>query len=135
MPSSCADIRAALATCLQSSDCVFIHRNTPADCLRPPLVDTLPTQCQQLKHGYGQCKRGMIDMRKRFRGNKPIATSVEVEAGGGEKGTPVGSGGGMLYAGKGGYEGVGPKSTDGRGSEEEYEVYVRNDGIEDLRKK
>lgn len=112
----------------------MVHRNKPADCLRPPLVDTLPTQCQQLKHGYGQCKRGMIDMRKRFRGNKPIATSVELEAGGGEKSDTVGRPG-MLYAGKGGYEGVGPKGTDGRGDQGEYEVYVRNDGIEDIRKK
>ncbi|EMC94084.1 hypothetical protein BAUCODRAFT_56501, partial [Baudoinia panamericana UAMH 10762] len=81
MPSSCKDIRAALAVCLQNSDCVLIHRNTPADCLRQPLSDTLPTTCLQLKRGYGECKRGMIDMRKRFRGNKPIAVSTELEAG------------------------------------------------------
>ncbi|KAK5134200.1 hypothetical protein LTR08_006860 [Meristemomyces frigidus] len=140
MPSSCQDIRAALALCLQNSDCVLVHRNTPSACLRPPLSDTLPTQCLQLKHGYGQCKRGMIDMRKRFRGNKPIATSVELEAGGGGE-TAVGARGGQLYAGKGGYEGVGARATDGREGvgggegEGEYEVYVRNDGIEDLRKK
>jgi len=71
-------------------------------------------------------------MRKRFRGNKPIATSVELDAGGNQ---PQG----MLYAGKGSYEGVGPTATDGRGDgkggEGEYEVYVRNDGIEEIRKK
>jgi len=44
-------------------------------------------------------------MRKRFRGNKPVATSVELEAGGSE---PQG----QLYAGKGSYEGI--KGTDGR---------------------
>lgn len=73
-------------------------------------------------------------MRKRFRGNKPVATSVELEAGGGSAEGEKG----MLYAGKGGYEGVGPKGTDGRGGgggEGEYEVYVRNDGVEDFRKK
>jgi len=133
MPSSCADIRAALAICLQSSDCVLIHRNTPAECLRQPLADTLPTQCQQLKHGYGECKRGLIDMRKRFRGNKPISTSQELEAGGGKEG-------GQLYGGGSGYEGVGPRRTDGRegvekADEAEWEVFVRNDGIEDLRRK
>lgn len=37
-----------------------------------PLSEELPIQCQQLKKGYGDCKRGMIDMRKRFRGNKPV---------------------------------------------------------------
>ena len=66
-----------------------MQRNTPADCLRPPLVDSLPTRCQQLKKGYGECKRGMIDMRKRFRGNQPIAVSKEIE----------GEQGGQLYGG------------------------------------
>lgn len=101
MPSSCKDIRAALADCLQSSDCVLIQRNHPNDCLRPPLLETLPTRCQQLKKGYGDCKRGMIDMRKRFRGNQPIAVSKELE---GEK--P-----GQLYAGAGFSNGV--KATSG----------------------
>ena len=118
---------AALATCLQQSDCVMIHRNTPAACLRPPLKDTLPTQCLQLIRGYGECKRGMVDMRKRFRGNKPISTSKELEGDGDQEI-------GMLYAGKSGYEGVGPKGSDGRSDENE-EKYLRNDGVEDIRKK
>ncbi|KAL8954130.1 MAG: hypothetical protein Q9222_000012 [Ikaeria aurantiellina] len=101
MPSSCKDIRAALAECLQSSECVLVHRNQPTDCLRQPLLDSLPTRCQQLKRGYGECKRGMIDMRKRFRGNQPIAVSKELE---GEKG-------GQLYAGSG--FGTGVKATSG----------------------
>lgn len=113
----------------------MLHRNTPSDCLRLPLSDTLPTQCLQLKHGYGQCKRGMIDMRKRFRGNKPVAVSTELEGGGGKESE------GMMYAGKGVYEDV--KGTDGREGQGlagdagggEYEIYVRNDGIQDLRKK
>ena len=68
-------------------------------------------------------------MRKRFRGNAPIATSTELE-GGGE--------GGMLYAGKGTFEGAGPRATDGRErveEGEEWERFVRNDGIEDVRRK
>lgn len=80
---------AALATCLQESDCVMVQRNKPSDCLRYPLNEQLPTRCQQLKRGYGDCKRGWIDMRKRFRGNQPMAVSKERE---GEKG-------GHLYAG------------------------------------
>ncbi|KAE9962353.1 hypothetical protein BLS_000452 [Venturia inaequalis] len=71
MPSSCQDIRAALAACLSQSPCVMAG-NKPSDCLRMPLSEELPTQCQQLKKGYGDCKRGLIDMRKRFRGNKPV---------------------------------------------------------------
>ncbi|KAL2023552.1 hypothetical protein VTK56DRAFT_2160 [Thermocarpiscus australiensis] len=73
MPSSCKDIRAALAQCLQESECVMVHRHTAAECLREPLADTLPLKCQQLKKGFGECRRGMIDMRKRFRGNQPVA--------------------------------------------------------------
>ncbi len=69
---------------------MFIERNKPIDCLRPPLFDGLPTRCQQLKKGYGECKRGMIDMRKRFRGNQPIAVSKEIE---GEKGPQLYGGG------------------------------------------
>ncbi len=60
---------------------MLIERHKPADCLRHPLVDTLPTRCQQLRRGYGECKRGMVDMRKRFRGNQPIAVSLEIEGG------------------------------------------------------
>ena len=70
-------------------------------------------------------------MRKRFRGNKPISTSTELEAGGG-------AGSDMLYAGKGTYEGVDPKAVGGKDEDlvpEGYEKFVRNDGIEDIRKK
>ncbi|KAL8962989.1 MAG: hypothetical protein Q9193_000691 [Seirophora villosa] len=115
MPSSCKDIRAALAECLQSSECVLIQRHQPTDCLRPPLLETLPTRCQQLKKGYGECKRGMIDMRKRFRGNQPIAVSKELE---GEK-SP------QLYAGGGTESAV--KATSGH-EDERVETVVGLDG-------
>ncbi|KAF4312281.1 putative cytochrome c oxidase assembly protein [Botryosphaeria dothidea] len=104
MPSSCKDIRAALAECLQNSDCIMVYRNSPSDCLRPPLSDTLPTRCQQLKKGYGECKRGMVDMRKRFRGNKPVGLSNELDVENDKKG-------GQLYAGKPLFDAV--KGTDG----------------------
>ncbi|KAI9667140.1 MAG: hypothetical protein M1831_001317 [Alyxoria varia] len=80
MPSSCKDIRAELAACLTTSDCVAVERNTAKDCLRPPLRDTLPTKCQQLQHSYGACRKGWLDMRKRFRGNAPITAVQEMEA-------------------------------------------------------
>ncbi|KAB2569178.1 Cytochrome c oxidase assembly protein [Lasiodiplodia theobromae] len=109
MPSSCKDIRAALAECLQNSDCIMVQRNSPSDCLRPPLSDTLPTRCQQLKKGYGECKRGMVDMRKRFRGNKPVgvmsSTELDVQGKTDEKK------GGQLYAGKPLFDVI--KGTDG----------------------
>ncbi|OJD31338.1 cytochrome c oxidase assembly protein [Diplodia corticola] len=93
----------------------MVQRHSPSDCLRPPLSDALPTRCQQLKKGYGECKRGMVDMRKRFRGNKPVGvmSSAELDlpdtgsggkAGGEKKG-------GQLYAGKPLYDVL--KGTDG----------------------
>ncbi|KAI0883990.1 cytochrome c oxidase assembly protein PET191-domain-containing protein [Annulohypoxylon maeteangense] len=109
MPSSCKEIRAALADCLQQSDCVMVQRNTAADCLRSPLSETLPTKCQQLKKGFGECRRGMIDMRKRFRGNEPI-TFQKLES------TEKSGDGYQLYAGKSAFSGA-AKRTDGNEQE------------------
>lgn len=134
MPSSCKDIRkfpcksplhprrarqqlpfsrpstgAALAACLQNSDCIMVQRNSPSDCLRPPLSQTLPTRCQQLQKGYAECKRGMVDMRKRFRGNRPVGASKEIEGEDNDEGLY----GRMLYAGRPA-GGSGVKATDGK---------------------
>lgn len=79
----------------------MIQRHTPSECLRPPLSDELPTRCQQLKKGYGQCKRGMVDMRKRFRGNMPV----------GLMGSEQEKEFGQLYAGKSAFGEV--KATSG----------------------
>ncbi|KAK3394279.1 cytochrome c oxidase assembly protein PET191-domain-containing protein [Podospora didyma] len=105
MPSSCKDIRAALAQCLQESECVMVQRNSAADCLRPPLVDNLPLKCQQLKKGFGDCRRGLVDMRKRFRGNQP-ATFYQMEQ------TEASGDGYQMYAGKSAFAG-GRGETDG----------------------
>ncbi|KAK4117000.1 hypothetical protein N656DRAFT_721158 [Canariomyces notabilis] len=99
MPSSCKEIRAALAQCLQESECVLVQRHTAAECLREPLVSTLPLKCQQLKKGFGECRRGMIDMRKRFRGNQPIAFR-QLEQ------TDTTGEGYQLYAGKSAFAGT-----------------------------
>lgn len=59
----------------------------------------------------------MIDMRKRFRGNQPIAVSKELE---GEKGPQLYGGGGAV--GEGGVGGTGKIVG-------EEELYVGNDGV------
>lgn len=82
----------------------MVQRHEARDCLRPPLVDTLPTKCQQLKRGLGECKRGMIDMRKRFRGNLPVAYQSLQEA---DAGTNY-----QLYAGRPAFS-TGARVTDG----------------------
>ncbi|KAK6540859.1 hypothetical protein TWF694_008242 [Orbilia ellipsospora] len=79
MPASCKELRSAVVECLRASDCVR-DGNAPGDCIRMPLKDTLPTQCQQLLHAYGECKRRNIDMRYRFRGNNPVGTGQELSS-------------------------------------------------------
>ncbi|RYO99014.1 hypothetical protein DL763_001819 [Monosporascus cannonballus] len=107
MPSSCKEIRAALAECLQESECVMVQRHSAADCLRSPLAETLPLKCQQLKKGFGECRRGMIDMRKRFRGNQPV-TFKALQDTDGEEGRDY-----QLYAGRSAFAGAGGRRTDG----------------------
>ncbi|KAJ5958277.1 Cytochrome c oxidase [Penicillium vulpinum] len=97
MPSSCNDIRKALAQCLQESDCIMVQRHTPRECLTSPLAEELPMRCQQLRKGFSECKRGLVDMRKRFRGNQPIAVAKDVESG---------KSSGQLYAGQPAYQTV-----------------------------
>lgn len=82
----------------------MVQRHTAAECLRSPLAEQLPTRCQQLKKGFGDCRRGMVDMRKRFRGNQPV-TVKQLES------TDKGDGY-QLYAGKSAYGGT-KGETDG----------------------
>ncbi|ESK97635.1 cytochrome c oxidase assembly protein [Moniliophthora roreri MCA 2997] len=68
MSSSCQGLLAALKDCIMHSDCVMKQGNLPSVCLKEH-VDELPEQCQSLRKATFECKRGMLDMRKRFRGN------------------------------------------------------------------
>lgn len=88
----------------------MVDRHTPLECLSSPHLETLPMQCQQLKRGFRDCKRGMVDMRKRFRGNAPISTSLELE-GGSDKG-------GQLYGGKPAFDVVEKMKKEQRGEVE-----------------
>ncbi|KAK9452964.1 cytochrome c oxidase assembly protein PET191-domain-containing protein [Dipodascopsis uninucleata] len=77
MPSSCKDIRTGLALCLQRSPCVLIDRHTPSECMADPeLRKDLPPQCLSRMRSYAQCRRGIFDMRRRFRGNGPLSTGI-----------------------------------------------------------
>ncbi|KAK6504300.1 hypothetical protein TWF506_002504 [Arthrobotrys conoides] len=77
MPSSCKELYNAVVDCLRESECVK-NGNSPADCIRMPLKETLPSQCRGLLQAYGECKRRNIDMRYRFRGNNPLGTAQEL---------------------------------------------------------
>ncbi|KAJ7283719.1 cytochrome c oxidase assembly protein PET191-domain-containing protein [Mycena rebaudengoi] len=68
MSASCQGLLAAMKDCLLRSDCVVKDGNKPSDCLRNH-TDELPEECQMLRKATFDCKRGMLDMRNRFRGN------------------------------------------------------------------
>ncbi|SCU98214.1 LAFA_0G16358g1_1 [Lachancea sp. 'fantastica'] len=75
MGASCNDQRKAVAICLQRSPCVLIERNTPKKCLEDPeLSKDLPELCMAQMKAFLECKRGMVDMTKRFRGNGAMST-------------------------------------------------------------
>lgn len=38
----------------------MVERHKAGDCLREPLVHTLPPRCRQLQQAYGQCKYDTI---------------------------------------------------------------------------
>ncbi|KAF5369823.1 hypothetical protein D9758_001115 [Tetrapyrgos nigripes] len=68
MSSSCKGLLAALKDCVLNSDCVIKNGHLPSECLKDH-IDELPEACQSLRKATFECKRGMLDMRKRFRGN------------------------------------------------------------------
>ncbi|KAI0721820.1 cytochrome c oxidase assembly protein PET191, partial [Cerioporus squamosus] len=68
MSSSCSHLLSALKDCLLHSDCVLKQGHLPSECLREH-TDELPESCKALRQATFECKRGMLDMRKRFRGN------------------------------------------------------------------
>lgn len=53
----------------------MVQRNTPKDCLtKPELIKDMPEECVLLMNSFLACKRGLVDMTKRFRGNAPLST-------------------------------------------------------------
>ncbi|WVQ85158.1 hypothetical protein IAT38_007323 [Cryptococcus sp. DSM 104549] len=66
-PAACQVAREDLVACLLRTDCVLKSGKTPMECLHSP--KELPEQCQHLIVRFADCKKGMLDMRRRFRGN------------------------------------------------------------------
>ncbi|MBW0460976.1 hypothetical protein O181_000691 [Austropuccinia psidii MF-1] len=67
----CSQIKADLTNCILRSDCVLKPpHHTPKECLQSYLHE-LPTECVHLRYAFFNCKRGLLDMRKRFRGLDP----------------------------------------------------------------
>ncbi|GMM29755.1 Pet191 protein [Martiniozyma asiatica (nom. inval.)] len=75
MVASCKDQLKQVAICLQRSPCVMIERNTPKKCATDPeLARQLPELCKAQLTTFLECKRGMVDMSKRIRGNGTLST-------------------------------------------------------------
>ncbi|RKP14848.1 cytochrome c oxidase assembly protein PET191 [Piptocephalis cylindrospora] len=72
MPSSCMDIRKDLIECILASECVKREGKSVKDCLddstRP--ADSVPDKCLAIRRSYFECRRGILDPKLRFRGNK-----------------------------------------------------------------
>ncbi|KAK1921435.1 cytochrome c oxidase assembly protein PET191-domain-containing protein [Papiliotrema laurentii] len=66
-PLPCQGPRDELIACVMRSDCFLKQGKSPGECIRNP--QQLPLQCQHLISSYADCKKGMLDMRRRFRGN------------------------------------------------------------------
>ncbi|RHZ77034.1 hypothetical protein Glove_186g55 [Diversispora epigaea] len=69
MPNSCKEIRQELVDCLLKSDCVVVKRHTVKECLQTENTDDVPRECHSIRRSFFECRRGLLDMRTRFRGN------------------------------------------------------------------
>ncbi|XP_001607289.1 cytochrome c oxidase assembly factor 5 [Nasonia vitripennis] len=67
--TKCADVRAQLKMCLLNTDCCKIHKMTPRECLLSH-HPSVPDECHVLRYTFFECKRSLMDARRRFRGPK-----------------------------------------------------------------
>ncbi|KAJ1502127.1 hypothetical protein HMI54_014611 [Coelomomyces lativittatus] len=71
MSSSCKNLREELISCiLDESNCIQLHKKSFHECLQKENEGSVPIRCSQLKQAYFECKRQMLDMRYRFKGNQ-----------------------------------------------------------------
>ncbi|PWN26089.1 hypothetical protein BDZ90DRAFT_58601 [Jaminaea rosea] len=68
--NSCNGIREDLAACVLASPCVQQEGRSGQDCIQHDM-DKLPMECQNIYRSFVHCRKGLLDMRKRFRGNAP----------------------------------------------------------------
>ncbi|KAJ2781138.1 Dephospho-CoA kinase (Dephosphocoenzyme A kinase) (COAE) [Coemansia interrupta] len=68
MPT-CDGIREEYIQCLLRSECVFVRRHSVEECIKnKDLASMVPERCQMLRKSLFECKRGLLDMRRRMRG-------------------------------------------------------------------
>ncbi|ORX34921.1 cytochrome c oxidase assembly protein PET191-domain-containing protein [Kockovaella imperatae] len=81
MSRPCQGPRDELIACVMKSDCVLKGGKSVGDCIRSP--QELPLRCQHLIANYSDCKKGMLDMRRRFRGNHLSDDAMKMATGAG----------------------------------------------------
>jgi len=68
MSTSCKGLREDLIKCLQASECCKSGK-TVKECLKSD-AEGVSEECRALQLNYFECRRGMLDMRNRMRGNR-----------------------------------------------------------------
>ncbi|SNX82952.1 related to PET191 - involved in assembly of cytochrome oxidase [Melanopsichium pennsylvanicum] len=81
MISQCLHIRDDLTACVLKTDCYLKDGKSAQECITSHMAE-LPMECQHLYKSFVECRRGMFDMRKRFRGNAPPVASGNNAPGG-----------------------------------------------------
>jgi len=78
MASSCKNVRQAFIECIKLSDCVK-NGETFHNCVKLAKTDTpdIPDQCRTIAISYYDCKRGQLDMKRRFRGNRDYGANLD----------------------------------------------------------
>ncbi|XP_058802173.1 cytochrome c oxidase assembly factor 5 [Phymastichus coffea] len=69
--SRCGALRAQLKMCLLKTDCCRVYKITPRECLLTH-HESVPDECYLLRNTFFECKRSLIDARRRFRGPKGV---------------------------------------------------------------
>ena len=69
MSTACSGLRELFMDCLSKSDCMVVEKKPGSQCAKYE-EKGVPDSCRQIQASLFECKRGMLDQRNRFRGNK-----------------------------------------------------------------
>lgn len=69
-------MRDELAECILQSPCVRRDGHKPTECLKHHM-DEMSTECNNVLRSYVACRRGVLDMRQRFRMSAPMVQASE----------------------------------------------------------
>ncbi|RWS26681.1 cytochrome c oxidase assembly factor 5-like isoform X1 [Leptotrombidium deliense] len=67
--ASCENLRNDFKECILTSDCVVKKKKHPKECSLGE-DDGVPQLCNNLRTAFFECKRSLLDNRRRFRGRR-----------------------------------------------------------------